>query len=91
MADVTVRTPGGDERVALVELVNRVVDRGVVLSGELTISVAEIDLLYVGLRLLLCSADRVDRPPMEVGLPSVSRARAAPTSGLPPGREGAAS
>lgn len=50
------------ESVALVELVNRVVDRGVVLSGDLTISVADIDLLYVGLRLLLCSADRAGRP-----------------------------
>jgi len=47
------------ERVALVELINRVVDRGVTLSGDITISVADIDLLHVGLRLLLCSADRV--------------------------------
>ncbi|HET9947466.1 MAG TPA: gas vesicle protein [Longimicrobiales bacterium] len=61
------------ERVALVELVNRVVDKGVVLSGELTISVADVDLLYVGLNVLLCSADRVSsrvalrggRPPPE--------------------------
>ena len=89
MADVTVRTPAGDERVALVELVNRVVDRGVVLSGELTISVAEIDLLYVGLRLLLCSADRIDAPSLDVGLPPLSRAGASRTSALP-GPEGAA-
>jgi hypothetical protein len=46
--------------VTLVELVNRVVDRGVVLGGDLTISVADIDLLYVGLRLLLCSPDRLE-------------------------------
>jgi hypothetical protein len=53
---------GGFERdpVTLVELVNRVVDRGVVLGGDLTISVADIDLLYVGLRLLLCSPDRLE-------------------------------
>lgn len=50
------------ERVALVELVNRVVDKGVVLHGELTISVADIDLLYVGLQVLLCSADRMMAP-----------------------------
>lgn len=54
--------PVTDERVALVELVNRVVDRGVVLSGDLTISVADVDLLYVGLRLLLSSTDRVSAP-----------------------------
>jgi hypothetical protein len=39
----------------LVELVNRVVDRGVSLSGDLTISVADIDLIYLGLRLVLRS------------------------------------
>lgn len=50
------------ETVALVELVNRVVDKGVVLSGDLTISVADIDLLYIGLRVLLCSADRMTAP-----------------------------
>lgn len=48
------------DRVALVELVNRVVDRGVVLSGDITISVADVDLLYLGLRVLLCSPDRMD-------------------------------
>jgi len=50
---------GAGDHVALVELVNRVVDRGVVLGGDLTISVADVDLLYVGLRLLLCSPDRL--------------------------------
>lgn len=55
-----VTLPGEQERVSLVELVNRVVDRGVSLSGEVTISVADVDLLFVGLRVLLCSIDRVD-------------------------------
>lgn len=49
----------GERRVALVELVNRVLDRGVVVSGEITISVAEVDLLYLGVRLLLSSIDPV--------------------------------
>ena len=46
--------------ITLVELVNRVVDRGVILGGDLTISVADVDLLYVGLRVLLCSPDRLE-------------------------------
>lgn len=49
-----------NDPTTLVELVNRVVDRGVSLSGDLTISVADIDLLYVGLRLLLCSPNDVE-------------------------------
>lgn len=47
--------PGRD--VALVELVNRVLDRGVVVSGEMVISVAQIDLLYLNLNLLLSSVE----------------------------------
>lgn len=45
--------------IALVELVNRVIDRGVVVSGEVIVSVADVDLLYLGLRVLLASPDRL--------------------------------
>ena len=45
------------QQVALVELVNRVLDRGVVVTGDITISVADVDLLYLGVRLLLSSVD----------------------------------
>jgi hypothetical protein len=41
--------------VALVELVDRVLNRGVVLTGDITLSVADVDLVYVGLRVLLSS------------------------------------
>ena len=47
----------GAPPATLVELVNRVVDRGVSLTGDLTISVADVDLLYLGLRLVLQSVD----------------------------------
>jgi hypothetical protein len=46
-----------DEELSLVELVNRVLDRGAVISGDITISVAGIDLVYVGLRVLLASVE----------------------------------
>jgi len=47
--------------VALVELVDRVLNKGVVLSGDITLSVADVDLVYVGLRVLLASASTLDR------------------------------
>lgn len=56
--------PLGD--VALVELVNRVLDRGVVLSGELVVSVADVDLLYLNLSLLLSSVETL-RPRTDPG------------------------
>jgi hypothetical protein len=49
------------ERVTLVELVDRVLNKGVVLSGDITLSVADVDLVYVGLRVLLASAGTLDR------------------------------
>lgn len=45
--------------VALVDLVDRLLGAGVVLSGELVISLAGVDLVYVNLRALLASVDTV--------------------------------
>jgi hypothetical protein len=41
--------------VTLLELVDRVLNKGVVLTGDVTLSVAGVDLVYVGLRVLLAS------------------------------------
>ena len=46
-------------QVTLLELVDRLLDRGVVLSGDITISVADVDLIVLGLRLLLTSTERL--------------------------------
>ena len=47
--------------VTLLELVDRVLNKGVVLTGDITLSVADVDLVYVGLRVLLASAGTLDR------------------------------
>jgi hypothetical protein len=41
--------------VALVDLLDRVLGTGVVITGELTLSIAEVDLVYVSLRALISS------------------------------------
>lgn len=46
-----------DERLRLVELVNRVLDRGAVITGEAVISVAGVDLVYLGLNVVLTSVE----------------------------------
>lgn len=43
----------------LVDLVDNLLDRGVVLDAELVLGLAGIDLVYVRLAALLCAADRV--------------------------------
>lgn len=50
--------------LSLAELVNRVLDRGAIVTGEVTISVAGVDLLFVGLQLVLAAAERVHRKPV---------------------------
>jgi hypothetical protein len=46
--------------VSLLELLDRVIEHGVVLVGDVTISVADVDLIYLGLRVLLTSIERAD-------------------------------
>jgi hypothetical protein len=46
--------------VTLLDLVDRVIDHGVILAGDRTIAVADIDLIYVGLQVLLASVERVE-------------------------------
>lgn len=48
------------DEVTLVELVDRVLNKGVVVTGDITLSVADVDLVYVGLRLLLASASTLE-------------------------------
>jgi hypothetical protein len=62
-------TPGGDrfmpelcaleetERVSICEVLDRVLNKGVVVAGEVTISVAGVDLVYLGLNLVLTSIE----------------------------------
>jgi len=44
---------------SLLELIDHVLNKGVVLSGEVTLGLAGIDLIYVRLLALICAADRV--------------------------------
>lgn len=56
-------SPALQQQVTLLELVDRVLNKGVVLTGDITLSVAGVDLVYVGLRLLLASVATLERPP----------------------------
>lgn len=54
MTDVTIRP---EDELSLSELVNRVLDRGAVISGDVIISVGGVDLVYLGLRVVLTSVE----------------------------------
>lgn len=48
------------EELSLLETLDHVLDRGLVIAGEVTIAVADIDLIYVGLNVLLGSVETVN-------------------------------
>jgi gas vesicle structural protein len=49
------------EQVTLLELVDRVLNKGVTLTGDIMLSVADVDLVYVGLRVLLASVGTLEQ------------------------------
>lgn len=53
--------------VTLLDLVDRVLNKGVVLSGDIMLSVADVDLVYVGLRVLLSSVATLEQQHEQLG------------------------
>ncbi len=50
------------ERIALVDLLDRLLAGGVVVSGEITLSIADVDLVTISLRALIASVSSVVEP-----------------------------
>jgi len=50
-----------EKEVTLLELLDRILDKGVILLGDVTISVADVDLIYLGLKVLLSSVETAER------------------------------
>jgi hypothetical protein len=64
-----------DEVFTLAEALDRILHKGVALEGEVTIGLAEVDLVYLDLRLLLASVDTIwpdGRSPLRPVMPTTS-------------------
>ncbi len=48
----------------LVDVLDRILDKGLVIAGDIRINIAEVELLTIQIRLLVCSVDKAE----EVGL-----------------------
>jgi gas vesicle structural protein len=46
--------------VTLLDIVDRAIDHGGILAGDITIAVADVDLIYLELRVLLASVERAE-------------------------------
>lgn len=56
--------PGGYRSTGLVDVLDRVLDKGLVIAGDIKVSLAEVELLTIRIRLLVCSLDKAQ----EIGL-----------------------
>ena len=52
---MTVRPPG------LVDVLDRILDKGLVVAGDIKISLANVELLTLQIRLLVCSIDKAEQ------------------------------
>ena len=49
----------GPDDTSLLDVVDNVLSKGVVLTGDVTLALADVELVYLRLSVLLCAADRV--------------------------------
>ena len=56
--------PGAHRSTGLVDVLDRVLDKGLVVAGDIKVSLAEVELLTIRIRLLVCSLDKAQ----EIGL-----------------------
>jgi len=53
--------PGYRRSTGLVDLLDRVLDKGLVIAGDIRVSLAEVELLTIRIRLLVCSIDKAEQ------------------------------
>ena len=56
--------PSGQRASGLVDVLDRVLDKGLAIAGDIKISLAEVELLTIRIRLIVCSIDKAQ----EIGL-----------------------
>src|SRR5262249_13182208 len=52
---------GHGRSTGLVEVLDRVLDKGLVIAGDIKVSLAEVELLTIRIRLLVCSIDKAEQ------------------------------
>jgi 50S ribosomal subunit-associated GTPase HflX len=54
-------TEGHGRSTGLVDVLDRVLDKGLVVAGDVKVSLAEVELLTIRIRLLICSIDKAEQ------------------------------
>src|SRR5881394_2389603 len=54
-------TEGQGRSTGLVDVLDRVLDKGLVVAGDIKVSLEEVELLTIRIRLLICSIDKAEQ------------------------------
>ena len=52
---------GSQRSTGLVDVLDRVLDKGLVVAGDIKVSLAEVELLTIRIRLVICSIDKAEQ------------------------------
>ena len=55
------RVPAHSGTTNLIDILDRVLDKGLVIAGDIRISLANVELLTIRIRLLVCSVDKAEQ------------------------------
>ena len=55
------RVPSAAGTTNLVDILDRVLDKGLVVAGDIRVSLANVELLTIRIRLLVCSVDKAEQ------------------------------
>ena len=84
------RAAQDEEQSSLLDVLDNVLNRGAVLTGDIVLGVADVDLIYVKLSVLLAALDKVTRnDPVFRAIPARPRktSRSAPARGRQKGKK----
>ncbi len=85
------RVPTVSGTTNLLDILDRILDKGLVIAGDVRISLANVELLTIRIRLLVCSVDKAE----QIGLnwwkydPHLTMQTPPPPVALPESRKGA--
>src|SRR3954469_19216353 len=83
------RVPNVSGTTNLVDILDRILDKGLVVAGDIRVSLANVELLTVRIRLLVCSVDKAEQIGLKWGKHAPNLTRQAPPPvrqlGVPPG------
>lgn len=55
------RVPNVSGTTNLIDILDRVLDKGLVIAGDIRVSLANVELLTIRIRLLVCSVDKAEQ------------------------------